>query len=276
MATPRKGIIYTLTDPRDDTIRYVGKTTKAPLERLAQHLGSPTNPAMRVWLTTLGSQGLLPKMDTVATVPVERLAAEEAKQIAKHARTHRLLNSPYYQSNLADLWSTSDIGKPPAGPRRPSPFDAPAAALQHRLYGRIAEARACGELPSYAVFFRTLLLAPVLAVGLMVLLVTKTWLGRRLMAASLVGYYLWHIGFDHAARSLMLAHVPAARVLAFWHEYLARPIETLGLHLLVIFVLTAWMSYDDIAKAARERQAKVASTAPSPLVTALTDRRSGV
>lgn len=295
MATPRKGIVYTLSDPRDGAIRYVGKTTKAPLERLAQHLSSPTNPAMRVWLTGLGSQGLLPKMDTIATVAAERLDAEESKQIAKHAKAHRLLNSPYYQANIADLWNTPAAGKPPAGPRQPSRLDAAAAALQLRLYGRIAAARAREELPSYAVFFRTLLLAPVLLIGVVTLALTKTWLGRRLLAASLIGWYLWHIGFDHAIRALVLAHLPVAQTLAFWHEYLAVPIRTFGLHVAAFAVLAAWVSYLDIAKATRSQRVEkprpatagevataagralegaVLSGPPSPLVAELTRPRN--
>lgn len=265
MATSSKGIVYTLTDPRDGSIRYVGKTIKAPLERLAQHLGAPTNPAMRVWLTSLGGQGLLPRMDTIATVAGDKLDAEEASQIKRHARDgHRLLNSPYYQANLADLWGRRPGKGVPEDTRAPSPWEVSVDALRHRLYGRIAAARAAGEITSLSAAARSLAVAPVLALGTVALLATKTKGGRRVLMLSLVGWYAWDIGFDHAARVLLLAHLPAAELLRWWHEYLARPVETLGLHVAACVVLAAWSSYIDLADAAKAKHVPAAAMLNDP------------
>lgn len=105
--TNKTGTIYTLSDPRDGAVRYVGKTTKTLLDRLGGHLASPTNPAMRVWINALGGQGLTPHIEPVTTVPEDKLADEEGRQIRRHAKQgHRLLNSPYYHRNLADLIPT--------------------------------------------------------------------------------------------------------------------------------------------------------------------------
>lgn len=114
-----EGSIYTLTDPRDGAIRYVGKTTKSLTERLAGHLASPTNPAMRLWINTLSAQRLVPVITSVSTVIEPQLDAEEQRQIKKHARAgHRLFNSPYYRQHLGDLTSVAPVVAPTRAPGR--------------------------------------------------------------------------------------------------------------------------------------------------------------
>lgn len=274
MAATPKGIVYTLTDPRDGAIRYVGKTIKSPLERLAQHLGSPTNPAMRVWLASLGGQGLLPRMDTIATVAADKLDGEEARLIKKHAKDgHRLLNAPYYHANLADLGDRPSAGKLPISTRNASELETAVDALRHRLYGRIAAARAADELPPTAAAARALLLAPILALGALVMAVTHTWFGRRCLGVSGACWYAWSIGFDHAVRSLVLAHLPVAAVVSFWREYLARPVETLGWQAAASALVMAWSSYAGVAEAAKRKAATTKRLVPSAAVSALSAPR---
>jgi hypothetical protein len=265
MAATRKGIVYTLTDPRDGAIRYVGKTINQPLERLAQHLSAPTNPAMRVWFTSLGNQGLLPRMDTIATAPGDKLLAEEARLIKNHAKDgHRLLNAPYYRANLADLADSKQPVTRPPSRSSASPFELSVNALRYRLYGRIAEARAAEALPSYAAAFRSLLLAPLLVVGTLFLLAVQTRAGRLCTLAAMLSYYAWGIGFDHAARDLVLTHLPVAAASSFWHEYLAHPLGQLALHVSIGCVLVAWASYAGVAEAAKKtRQPRAKSAAGS-------------
>ncbi|WP_033415236.1 hypothetical protein [Streptomyces canus] len=106
--------MYTLTDPRDGTIRYVGKTTKTLSERLAGHLSSPTNPAMQVWIGTLRMQQLAPVITQIASAPEGRLGALEEKLITQHIHDgHRLFNAPHFAQHVADL-----VAAAPASPRR--------------------------------------------------------------------------------------------------------------------------------------------------------------
>lgn len=55
--------IYTLTDPRDGTIRYVGKTT-SPKDRYRQHLRTPGR-ATAAWIIDMARTGAKPQMDVV-------------------------------------------------------------------------------------------------------------------------------------------------------------------------------------------------------------------
>lgn len=60
--------IYALVDPRDDTVRYVGKTTNVS-RRLKQHVESGQGTArMRAWVREVSESG--------ATVQIERLSLE--------------------------------------------------------------------------------------------------------------------------------------------------------------------------------------------------------
>ena len=105
------GTVYTLTDPRDGTIRYVGKTTKPLAERLAGHLSSPTNPAMQVWIGTLRMQRLAPVITQIASVPESRLSALEERLISEYVcNGHRLFNAPHFARHAADL--TADAAAP--------------------------------------------------------------------------------------------------------------------------------------------------------------------
>lgn len=104
MTNAKTGSVYTLTDPRDGAIRYVGKTIKPLAERLSGHLASPTNPAMQVWIGTLRVRQLVPVITQIASVPERQLGAEEERLIKKHVQDgHRLFNGPYFQQHLEDL-----------------------------------------------------------------------------------------------------------------------------------------------------------------------------
>ncbi|BAJ29284.1 MULTISPECIES: hypothetical protein [Kitasatospora] len=100
---PTHGIVYTLTDPRDDVVRYVGQTEKALHERLAGHLQNSTNDAMWVWLQILKMNGQAPIATMIRRVPREDLLAAEGEEIAYHAPEGNLLNHPYGRSHVVAL-----------------------------------------------------------------------------------------------------------------------------------------------------------------------------
>lgn len=243
------GIIYTLTDPRDDRIRYVGKTTKTAPERLAGHLASPTNPAMRVWINALALQGLTPRIQVVAKPSLPQLSAEEEKQIAAHHRAgHRIFNAPYYHRNLADLClprKATAAARATSGPPK-SKIDQHA----HALYGPLAAARAAGRKSAGRTAAEVVLRAPALAF----LIAWSTFNVRPVRVVALTGMWgagLWEIGFDHLVRDKVLSHLPVDEALSFWHEYLAHPLTNMAWSLLAVHVAMALAMYTQVAEAAR-------------------------
>jgi DNA-binding XRE family transcriptional regulator len=59
--------IYSLVDPRDDTVRYVGCAIDVE-ERFNQHLRDNGNTSKCKWLTELKKQGLLPRLEILEVV----------------------------------------------------------------------------------------------------------------------------------------------------------------------------------------------------------------
>jgi len=62
--------IYTLSDPRTDMVRYVGKTDHLE-KRLSQHLSLSTGSHKSSWIKSLKSAGIKPEMVVIDKVPVE-------------------------------------------------------------------------------------------------------------------------------------------------------------------------------------------------------------
>lgn len=265
----KQGTVYTLTDPRDGRVRYVGKTTQALHDRLGGHLASPTNPAMRVWISMLGGQGMVPYIEAVATAPADTLSAEEDRQIRKHAREgHRLLNAPYYQQNLTDL--VTPIRADPAAPspqvtaqpqehtaERQSPLQSPtrekrrirrhrsdAGARIRRLFNTFyldtARNHAVGTTSTTAAALGVAILSPIFLVAVVWHVVMGTTVLRRLAAAAVYVAGAWNIGFDRLiedsallAADFALAHVPVAELAGFWRTYLSEPFRNIGVFLWV-------------------------------------------
>lgn len=78
--------IYALIDPRDQSIRYIGKAND-PAKRLASHLKDSLHrdtPVYR-WIRKLASAGMAPEMEVIVVCKLddwqtaERLAIEEAR-----------------------------------------------------------------------------------------------------------------------------------------------------------------------------------------------------
>lgn len=60
--------IYTLTDPRDKTVRYVGRTNN-PQKRLYFHMkGDGSNHEKDVWIKELKSLNLMPIIEVIETI----------------------------------------------------------------------------------------------------------------------------------------------------------------------------------------------------------------
>jgi hypothetical protein len=65
------GFIYGLVDPRDGTIRYVGKGYD-PKARTKQHLKASHNPRVNKWVSELREIGLRPKLKILVKLRWDR------------------------------------------------------------------------------------------------------------------------------------------------------------------------------------------------------------
>lgn len=81
-------IIYTLIDPRTDSVRYVGKTVQTPRRRLRRHLAESYMAAGTThkdrWLRSLKAVGLEPRIEVIDRCSsLEELSAAERRHIAR-------------------------------------------------------------------------------------------------------------------------------------------------------------------------------------------------
>lgn len=82
--TAETGTVYVLTDPRGDTVRYVGQTTRTLGQRLSGHLSSRGVPVAE-WVAELRTLGLRPAIGPVVeNVPNAKLLDVELEQIRAH------------------------------------------------------------------------------------------------------------------------------------------------------------------------------------------------
>lgn len=239
---PTTGSIYTLTDPRDGTIRYVGKTTKPLSERLAGHLASPTNPAMRLWISTLSAQRTIPNITLVTSATETNLGAEEERQIRKHIKQgHRLFNAPHYHQHLHDLTA------PPAATKKsalPSPVGRPDPLRDfcHGQYEPIVKRRVAGRISARRA-------AGVVAARAVLVCVYALWqlrIVRWAVGAAAIGWYLSTVGLGHLTEEQVLPRLPSAEAVAFWREYLAGPVSTMAIHAAVVLYVWALAAYGDV------------------------------
>lgn len=239
---PTTGSVYVLTDPRDGTIRYVGKTTKPLSERLAGHLASPTNPAMRLWISVLSAQRLVPTITLVSTVAEERLSTEEARQIKRHAKQgHRLFNAPYYHHHLTDLTKAQTVPAvaPPAlAPDKPDP----AREFQRKQYEPIVKQRQAGRMPTR----RAACAVSGRAVFVALHMLWQVPLVRCLAYVGMTVWYLNFVGFGHLVQDQVLPRLPVAQAAAFWSEYLAEPFTTMAIQAAVVLYAWAITSYHEL------------------------------
>lgn len=78
-------VIYTLSDPCDGDVRYIGRTTQTPALRLMQHVWRdcshiPTCARAR-WIKALGDAGLKPIIAVVETVPMDQAGVAERRWV---------------------------------------------------------------------------------------------------------------------------------------------------------------------------------------------------
>lgn len=83
----RPTFVYALVDPRDDVVRYVGRTVH-PDMRLAQHTSPHARPSVRAWVLDLRRHDREPRMDVLCIVAAyDDPGAIEQAFIRMHAAT---------------------------------------------------------------------------------------------------------------------------------------------------------------------------------------------
>lgn len=255
MATQQTGAIYTLTDPRDGRIRYVGKTTQDPMERLAGHLKSASNPVMRVWFHALALQGLTPRIDTIDTPLLQKLDAEEQRQIEQHAKAgHRLFNAPYYHHNIADLYQHA--APTPEALKRDDVIMRKVDDYAHRMYGEIAAASAAGKISRNGAAGQVLVRMPAVALVFLWHLACSIPPLRWGAKASIWVWGLWMVGFNRLAHDKVLPYLPLREAEAFWYAYLARPLTNIGLTLVGAALFMALIAYWGVRESAGAQRPK--------------------
>lgn len=75
--------IYALIDPRDNQVRYVGKS-KEPEQRLKKHISPPVDSPVRQWVMELRTFNLKPEMSILETVSFWDSGKSESKWIKKY------------------------------------------------------------------------------------------------------------------------------------------------------------------------------------------------
>lgn len=101
--------VYTLIDPRDDSVRYVGRTTDVR-NRYSTHTSVKTsgNPEKDAWMQELRHLGMKPTMHVIETVvygipaePGEHAADREKFWISHYKKQgETLFNKPHKSANI--------------------------------------------------------------------------------------------------------------------------------------------------------------------------------
>ena len=82
--SPGQYVIYTLVDPTDETVYYVGQT-RNPKRRLEQHLAARYHEGKKGdWLRCLAQKGQQPLMQIVETITGEQAALEKEQEWIHH------------------------------------------------------------------------------------------------------------------------------------------------------------------------------------------------
>lgn len=106
-------LIYKLTDPKTNEIRYIGQTTKKLSQRLSSHINKSKNSPNKTthkntWIKSLINEGLKPIIDLIEVVPDNMWKEKEKYYIKKYKELGE---------NLLNLSEGGDSGSMPGGKR---------------------------------------------------------------------------------------------------------------------------------------------------------------
>ena len=114
--------VYVLVDPRDETVRYVGRT-RSPQARAIAHTKPhlACNAAMRAWAEELGGLGLSARLEVVGIDPAPRaLSPVESALISKLRQGGHALYNRSHNSTAAAQREAAREEKARRNPSEPS------------------------------------------------------------------------------------------------------------------------------------------------------------
>ena len=88
----RRVLIYALWDPRDNRVRYVGKTERTMAARLRLHMEKPSSTPMRMWLRALTTVGQAPRVSLLQVSNAANWSRDEWWWVDWFSRQGVLLN----------------------------------------------------------------------------------------------------------------------------------------------------------------------------------------
>lgn len=92
--TQLKGVIYTLCDPRDSSVHYIGKTKRTIEIRLREHINDKKNTFKTRWIKELKLLNLIPEIKIIKEVNLEDLHLTEIMLICEYKlNKHPIKNS---------------------------------------------------------------------------------------------------------------------------------------------------------------------------------------
>jgi hypothetical protein len=92
MTESETGFIYTLSDPRNGDVRYVG-ATRRPHARLSEHIEHPHSDQLEMWVSELDAEGHTPDMNIINVATVDELSEKEAEALDELSNRFELLNT---------------------------------------------------------------------------------------------------------------------------------------------------------------------------------------
>lgn len=147
---PGYGAVYALIDPRNSSVRYIGKTTGALSARLHGHLHSK-NDDVREWVRELAAAGRRPSLRVIRHVPAADLDVAERETIADFA----MAGWPLLNRTGIPAQATTDPEVAAQRARRAQSMDAAAADWAEAERQRLVQAeldRGCAATASAALF----------------------------------------------------------------------------------------------------------------------------
>lgn len=94
MSGSETGFIYTLSDPRNGDVRYVG-ATRRPHARLSEHIEHPHSDRLETWVSELDAEGHTPDMNIINVATIDELSKKEAEALDKLSNRFELLNADH-------------------------------------------------------------------------------------------------------------------------------------------------------------------------------------
>ena len=101
------GYIYTLVDPRTDSVRYVGASVE-PDQRLQAHISNPHSDPLSEWIRDLKEDDLKPEINIVSEHDVEKLSDREEEVIQEYSEDTELLNGQSHSGYAGFFNSVSE------------------------------------------------------------------------------------------------------------------------------------------------------------------------